>query len=223
MYRQYSILLHVVLIFNEYYKTLARSTERKIINPPVKWALAYAEEAAKRCPGSLVISAKVLLWTTFVWGQSFKRPYFERLLGRLSHSWKEAEGAKVIFLTELQCLVVCSSVSLSSFQMKRSLRTGSHPPSLDFGSDAPFDKTPCFQCPWLASGQGQRVLMIPGLPWRSHFLSSYKQWCFCIPRSCKHVSVNEITLHILVVPRNVFLTRARPEKILVRWNSFISF
>lgn len=29
-----TVFLHVVLIFNEYYKTLARSTERRIINSP---------------------------------------------------------------------------------------------------------------------------------------------------------------------------------------------
>jgi hypothetical protein len=51
----------VVLAFNEDYKTLAGSTERRIINPPVKWALAYAEEARKHRSGSLVIPSKVLL------------------------------------------------------------------------------------------------------------------------------------------------------------------
>lgn len=54
----------MVLVFNEDYKTLAGSTERRIINPPVKWALAHAEEARKQRSGSLVTPSKVLLQQT---------------------------------------------------------------------------------------------------------------------------------------------------------------
>lgn len=161
VYRQYSILLRVVLIFNEYYKTLAQCTERRTINPLCKMGTGICWGSTEALPWeSCDISQSVALNPLSLSAEFLKAPIWMPMW-KAKKWWKGSWRAKLIFLSiaepppvGVEPHWVIFSARLFSFQMRNSLRARSSPWSPDFGSEALFDETPCFWGPCLAPWQG---------------------------------------------------------------------
>ena len=139
MYRQYSVLLHVVLIFNEDYKTLARSTERRTINRPCKMGTGICWGSSEALPWeSCDISQSVALNHLRLRAEFSKAPFWTSAWK--AKQWLQGSGrGQRNFSSSIaeppgiggDPHWVFSCASISSFLMNSSPRGRSSPQSPD--------------------------------------------------------------------------------------------